>query len=156
MGNVESIEPYVTPIRRDTVVPRSPEEAFRVFTEGISTWWPLGRFSIYQDQAVSCGIEPRQGGMVWERSAGGERATWGTVIVWEPPHRLVVTWHPGREPETAQELEVRFRAVPGGTKVELEHRGWERLGAEAAEARQGYDGGWSVVFDERYVAACQR
>ena len=37
-----------------------------------------------------------------------------------------------------------------GTRLTLVHTGWEALGDAAAEARQGYDGGWAGVLD-RYV-----
>jgi hypothetical protein len=36
--------------------------------------------------------------------------------------------------------------VDGGTRVDLEHRGWEKLGERAAEARQGYSQGWESVL----------
>ena len=39
-----------------------------------------------------------------------------------------------------------------GPGVELEHRGWERLGDEAAKSRKNYDGGWEHVLG-RFVAA---
>ena len=77
------------------------------------------------------------------------------MLAWEPPARLVVTWHPGRDPKDATELEIRFVPVEGGTRVELEHRGWARLGAEAGEMRRGYDRGWASVFEEAFAAACR-
>ena len=43
----------------------------------------------------------------------------------------MLRWHPGREPETAQEVELRFRAEGATTVVELEHRGWAGLGDKA-------------------------
>jgi uncharacterized protein YndB with AHSA1/START domain len=75
------------------------------------------------------------------------------VLSWEPPRRFVLSWHPGREPETAQEVEVRFVAVPTGTRVELEHRGWQALGEAAAATRERYAGGWEHV-GEAFVNAC--
>jgi hypothetical protein len=33
-----------------------------------------------------------------------------------------------------------------GTRIDLEHRGWERLGDRAAEARPQYDEGWESVL----------
>lgn len=30
---------------------------------------------------------------------------------WDEPSRLVLTWHPGQDPTTAQELEVRFEKI---------------------------------------------
>ncbi|HJQ97758.1 MAG TPA: SRPBCC family protein [Candidatus Polarisedimenticolaceae bacterium] len=154
MSNVESILPYLQPLRKEVVVRRTPAEAFEVFTSKLHTWWPLHMFSIHQADAATCGIEPRVGGEVFERSKEGARAIWGTVLLWDPPRRFAMTWHPGREADTAQEVEVRFTAVPDGTKVELIHSGWAKLGAQAKEAREGYEGGWATVFESCFVEAC--
>lgn len=138
----------VAPIVKSVVVPRAPEDAFRLFTEGIATWWPLGgRHSLYENAGTAI-LEGRVGGRLYEVSADGEEGLWGTVTAWEPPHRLAHTWHPGRGEETAQEVEVRFLPEAGGTRVELEHRGWER----APEKRTGYEEGWEIVLG-RYVEA---
>ena len=75
------------------------------------------------------------------------------MTTWHPPERLVFAWHPGREVSTAQEVELRFSEVRGGTLVELEHRGWEVLGEEALRIREGYETGWEPVL-KRYVARC--
>jgi len=44
---------------------------------------------------------------------------------------------------------VRFAAdAGGGTRVELEHRNFERLGAASGEKmRKGVDGGWPHLLD---------
>ena len=41
---------------------------------------------------------------------------------------------------------MRFVPEGDGTRVELEHRGWERWGDEAAETRASYDSGWDTVL----------
>ena len=48
---------------------------------------------------------------------------------------------------------MRFTADGSGTRVDLEHRHWERLGAAGAEARASYGGenGWEMVIG-RYAA----
>ena len=46
----------------------------------------------------------------------------------------------------ATEIEVTFTDEGGKTRVDLEHRGWERLGERASEARQGYDAAWERVL----------
>jgi hypothetical protein len=154
MGSVEDIGPYLEPIRKSVVVRRTPREAFEIFTARLSTWWPAHQFSIHQADTVHCAIEPRVGGRIYEVARNGEQGVWGSVLVWEPPDRFVMSWHPGNPAETAQEVEVRFVAVAGGTRVELEHRDWTRLGAAAAETRSTYEGGWAFVFDRCYVEAC--
>jgi hypothetical protein len=50
------------------------------------------------------------------------------------------------------EVEVRFTEDgAGATRVDLEHRGWDRAGEGAEAKRENYDGGWDVVLG-RYVA----
>jgi uncharacterized protein YndB with AHSA1/START domain len=144
--SVEPIAPYHQPLRKSVTVARPLPEAFEVFTAGIGRWWPLGRYSIHGPQAVSCAIEPRVGGALYEVRDDGARFPWGRVLAWDAPHRVVFTWHPGREPDTAQEVEVRFRAEGESTRVDLEHRGWQTLGERAAEIRERYHGGWPEVL----------
>lgn len=155
---VEPIQPYLEPVRKSVSVSRSVNEAFDLFTAGLGRWWPLASYSISQERARTCALEPRVGGEVYEVRDDGERCPWGRILAWEPPRRFVMTWHPGRDPDTAQELEVRFVAEPGGTRVDLEHRGWQKYGpaAEAKEARESYDSdaGWKSVL-ARYVEACR-
>ncbi len=95
---------------------------------------------------MSCAMEPRSGGAIFETDAGGATYGWGSLTSWEPPHRLVIKWHPYGESHTAQEVEVRFIDRGAFTLVELEHRNWEPLGDEAAEIRGRYEGGWPNVL----------
>ena len=81
-----------------------------------------------------------------ERIRGGRECVWGTVTAWEPSRRVAFTWHPGEEPETAQDVEVRFTAVGARTRVDLEHKGFERMGRMARKARRGYPIGWAYVL----------
>jgi hypothetical protein len=152
--SVEPIAPYREPVRKSIAVKCTPAHAFSVFTESMSSWWPLATHSLSTDRATGCGIEPRVGGNVYEVRDDGERISWGWVTAWEPPARFVMKWHPGHERSEAQEVEVRFTPVAGGTRVDLEHRGWEALGASAAEVREGYNNGWEGVFVELFAAAC--
>jgi hypothetical protein len=43
------------------------------------------------------------------------------------------------------EVEVRFSPEGPGARVELEHRGWERV-PDARDEYQGYTEGWGVVL----------
>jgi uncharacterized protein YndB with AHSA1/START domain len=138
----------ITAIRKSVTVRRPIEEAFALFTDGIDTWWPLATHSIYGERAKTAVFEGRRGGRLYEISHDGEEGVWGTVTMWDPPYRIVHSWYPGRGEETAQEVEIEFVAEGGRTRVEMEHRGWER----APERRAGYDTGWDFVLG-RYVAA---
>jgi uncharacterized protein YndB with AHSA1/START domain len=153
MNPAQEVE-KVAPVRKSTVVRRKPEEAFSIFTERFSSWWPYKTHSMSKDGAASVAMEPKVGGKLYEISDQGERKEWGSVLSFDPPRGFVTTWHPGMDPENPTELEIRFTAVPEGTRVDLEHRNWERLGAKAAESRKGYDEGWVEVFERRFAEAC--
>src|SRR5215813_7529436 len=98
-------------------------------------------------------LELRLGGRWYELSADGSQADVGKVLVWEPPQRFVISWdlNSNWKPDTtvSSEVEVRFIAQgPQATLVELEHRNFERLGAEAgASMRKDVDGGWPGMLE---------
>ncbi|HUF48943.1 MAG TPA: SRPBCC domain-containing protein [Vicinamibacterales bacterium] len=145
--SVDSILPYLEPLRQSVTVPGSPADVFDLFTARFGDWWPLSPpFAVFGDETRSCGLEPRAGGDLFEVSRTGERCTWGRVTVWEPPGRLAFTWHPGRGEDIAQVVDVRFIADGPATRVDLEHRDWQRLGARAEVVRPGYEQGWIVVL----------
>ncbi len=58
------------------------------------------------------------------------------------------TWHPGRRPETQQEVEIEFMATADGTRVVLTHTNWEAYGDKASEVRSSYDRGWDCVLGQ--------
>ncbi len=132
-------------VRKSITVAAPPERAFGVFTERIGEWWPLRSHSLAGERTQTAVVEGREGGRLYERSVEGEEQSWGTVTAWEPPRRLVVAWHVNPERPIATELEVRFSPEGSGTRVELEHRGFEQY-ADGAEARASYDGGWDTVL----------
>jgi len=140
----------LAPIVKTLVVPVSRERAFDHFTAGIGRWWPLATHSVHGADARTAVIEPRVGGRLYERTADGREADWGEVRVWQPPARLVFSFMKYAVDRPTTEVEVTFETVGGGTRVTLEHRGWEQLGAEL---RGGYDEGWDHVFGECYRGA---
>ena len=146
-------ESTIEPVRKSVNVGCSVAEAFRLFTEEIDSWWPLATHSVGQVDAVACSFEGREGGSIYETRSDGSLHLWGTVTAWLPPERIVFSWHPGRDASTAQEVELRFVATNDGTRIELEHCGWEILGDKAQQTRAGYETGWVPVL-ARYVAHC--
>lgn len=142
----------VPPIRCSIGVRCAPEHAFRTYTERIAAWWPLGTHAIDAARARTAVFEPGVGGRIFERWDDGSEHEWGRVTVWEPPARVVFDWQPDHDRPSATEVEIRFSADGEGTRVDVEHRAWERLGADAFEARGSYESGWPVVL-ELYAAA---
>jgi uncharacterized protein YndB with AHSA1/START domain len=136
-------------IHRSVSVDCSVEHAFETFTKRIHDWWPLGTHSI---EAGETGSTPETvvfdgpGGRLYERTTKGEELEWARVTAFEPPHRFVLAWNPSREDRPRTEIEVTFTDEDGKTRVDLEHRGWDRLGDNAAEAKEGYSQGWQTVL----------
>lgn len=133
-------------LRKSITVARPVEDAFHLYTEGLATWWPLRTHSVAQADAQTCVLEPRLGGRLYERTSAGDEHEWGSVLVWDPPHRLVHTWHPGSDEDSAQQVEIRFAPDGAGTRVELVHTGWEKLGDRMAEVMANYRTGWDFVL----------
>jgi uncharacterized protein YndB with AHSA1/START domain len=84
------------------------------------------------------------GGRWYEIGVDGSECEWGSVLAYEPPSRVVLTWQLDGDwafdPDVAHasEIEVRFIAEgPATTRVELEHRAFERHGAGAESVRKG-------------------
>ena len=137
------------PVTKSIVVGCDRDTAFQVFTHEIGTWWPTETHSINAGEVREVVWEEREGGEVYEISVTGERCRWATVLTWEPPHRLVIAWQVNPD-RLGTEVEVRFTPEAGGTRVELEHRGWESL-TDSGAMRRSYDTGWDHVL-ERFTA----
>lgn len=140
-------------------VPVPVERAFALFVDELASWWPA-EYTWSGDVLDTIAIEPRVGGMCFERGPHGFRCDWGRVLTLRRPDRIVFSWQigPNREPvpnpELASEVEVRFAAVEAGARVELEHRGFTRHSGGAADYRAALESpqGWPYILD-RYVHA---
>lgn len=146
------------PVRRSIRVNAPQAKAFEVFTARFGAWWPKSHH-IAKIEMQDVFVEPRKGGRWYERGIDGSECDWGTVLAWEPPARLVLSWHLNSKFEyddsVESQVEVRFIADgANATRVELEHR---ITASDAEVLRAGVDsqGGWSSIL-ESYVASVQR
>lgn len=132
-------------VRETAWVPLAPVAAFHLFTEGIGEWWPLREgYSYGGDRAAQIFLEPFPGGRFYERFVDGDEIQVGTVLLCEPPERIVFDWN-SPEWTVATEVEVRFEATNAGTTVHVEHRGFERLGPDGATIAERWRTGWPRV-----------
>jgi uncharacterized protein YndB with AHSA1/START domain len=144
----------IAPVRKSIVVAAGQARAFEVFTAGVDRWWPRDK-TIGNGRAKTQVIEPRVGGRWYVTAEDGSEAVVGHVRIWQPPERFIVGWEinaqwkPDARIELASEVEVRFIAEnPERTRVELEHRDFERMGASEGESMRGnVDGGWPGMLE---------
>jgi uncharacterized protein YndB with AHSA1/START domain len=130
-------------IHKSIRVERSPEISFKVFCEEIGHWWPKGPSFGGKDLA-NLFIEGRVGGRFYKLYVDGTEYDIGRVTAYQPPTLVAFTW---RAPswDRATQVEVRFIADGVGTRVELEHSGWEQ-DEKIRDAQKGYEGGWDFVL----------
>jgi uncharacterized protein YndB with AHSA1/START domain len=133
-------------VRKVMSVRASQAVAWRVFTEKMGTWWPLANYKIGKASAVDAVVEPHVGGRWYERGDDGSTCQWGSVLAWEPPSRLVLSWDITADwqydPLLKTEIEVRFVADgKDATRVELEHRRLDRYGSRRDEMRHIFETG---------------
>ena len=140
----------VPPVVKRVAVRVPPARAFELFARDLARWWPVAQFHTGPDP-VDCAIEPRAGGRILERSADGHETSWGTVVAYEPPHRLAFSWVVGLSAGQDQLIDIRFTPEGNGTRVELTHSGWEKLGEAAASLRERYDRGWATLIERCYA-----
>ncbi len=119
--------------------------AFEVFAG--QQWWPVHTHHLAHPAGREVVLEPFAGGRWYERAADGTETDWGTVLAWQPPYRLLLTWqvspHWTYEPDPARGSEIEVTFTPEGphvTRVDFTHRHLERYGPQADRMRQILDG----------------
>ena len=100
-------------------------------------------------------FEPHVGGRIFERTPDGQQIEWGEVTRWDPPFRLGYLWHIKTDRTDATDVDIAFTEIePSLTRVEIEHRGWERLGADRGRTwRDANRDGWDGLLPA-FVTAC--
>jgi uncharacterized protein YndB with AHSA1/START domain len=105
--------------------------------------------------ARSVAMDCRTGGRITEIDHAGNPVIWGSVTAFEPPQKLSLAWHINCPESEATWVDIAFEAAGNGTRVTLTHHGWEAFGDNAQKMRDGYNSGWTGVFETAFAAACQ-
>jgi uncharacterized protein YndB with AHSA1/START domain len=153
-----SPEAVETSVTSSITVEAPAERAFSVFTDEFGSWFPR-EYNLLAVDIAERTFEARAGGRITDTGSDGTTCSWGRVLAYEPPERVVFSWDISpqwqveTDPAKTSEVEVRFIAEgPERTRVELEHRhldrhldGWQGL-------REGVDGGdgWPLYL-RRYA-----
>jgi uncharacterized protein YndB with AHSA1/START domain len=113
--------------------------AFAAFTGEIGEWWqPNDLFRFTDRTRGRLAFEPDPPQRLVEVGSDGERFEIGAVTLWDPPRHLVFSWRQSGFPEgQSTQVSVRFDALEDGTRVTVEHFGWDGIPQENA-ARHGF------------------
>ena len=132
------------------------EHAFRVFTDGIGSWWDPDHH-ILEAELAEMIFEPHVGGHIIDRGTDGSECRWSRVLAYDPPRSvrfswdINLSWHLETDPAKASEIEVVFTSEgPALTRVVLTHRHLDRHGDGWESMRDAVRSGWSL---ESFAAA---
>jgi uncharacterized protein YndB with AHSA1/START domain len=139
-----------TSVTTQTLVDAPVDHAFRVFTEGIGSWWNPDHH-ILQAELAEMVFEPRVGGHIIDRGTDGSECRWARVLAYDPPHRVSFSWDISlqwqleTDPAKASEIEVTFTEDgPARTRVVLTHRHLDRHGEGWEAMRDAVGSGWTL------------
>lgn len=127
-------------IRKSIWVARPPAVSFKIFCDEMCDWWPGG----FNGKDSKLCLEPTVGGRFYERKPDGTEYEIGRVTAYEPASLVAFSW---RAPswEATTQVRIRFIDENGGTRVELEHSGWDQ-DSKTRESRRNYDAGWETIL----------
>ena len=141
------------PLRHTVEIAAPRTHVFEVLTRELADWWPR-EFTFSGDRFRGASIDHLDGGEWFEVNESGEKVSWGRVLHWDAPERLLLTWRVSvnrtqEAAENASEIEITLKELDGSsTLVELEHRDFERHGTGAEIMRTGMDSaeGWPAIL----------
>jgi uncharacterized protein YndB with AHSA1/START domain len=149
-----------TIVRTSIDVGVAPERAFRIFTEGIDSWWPRQHHLLKSD-LKQVAVDPEVGGRLYEVSVDGEVCVWGRVLAWDPPRTFAYSWLIGTDwappgPDArGSRVTVSFTPADGGTHVDVVHDQLDVHGAGWESMRDAVGGpeGWPLLMAKFSAAA---
>ena len=140
-----SLDPRLAVVHQRVQVDCRVQEAFDLFTTRMGELWPLQLASYGGERAREIFLEPHVCGRFFERFVDGDELQVGSVVACEPPRRITFTWS-AADWDGETEVEVTFTPQQEGTRVDLEHRGFDRLGPVGADVAAKFRGGWPGVL----------
>lgn len=122
----------VPPIVNEVIMPMPPGPAFERFTS--FSWWR--RYGLAPEGHVSID----DGEVVFHNPDGSFSI--GRVLIWEPAARYAQTFTLAQDAEHPTTLTATFEAAPEGTRVRVEHGGWNAGNA----ARRSHFADWPLIL----------
>jgi uncharacterized protein YndB with AHSA1/START domain len=132
-------------IRKSIYIERPRETVFDAFCNEIGSWWPIKQgFAFGGKRTTNILLVARLGGRFFEQLSDGSELEVGRVTAYDPPALVAFSW---RAPawEGATQVRALFSSDGAGTRVDLEHSGWEQGPAMSADAKD-YEQGWEFIL----------
>lgn len=137
-------------IEKSVILPLEVADAFDLFTEKISLWWPAER---RHTQDSGSQIFLLASGRFYERSGDGRETELGHVRSWIRPRLILLDFFVATGPERPTEVEIVFSPHRDGAKVNVTHRPKPSSEAIWSERAPVYTRAWEDVLASLVSAA---
>jgi len=130
-------------IQREILIPQPPEQVWRAITDSAT----LAQWMFPND------FEPRVGHQFTFRVPGNPQLKFDGLVVrcevleCEPPNRLVFSWSAGGAVENTR-VSFRLESDGPGTRMFMEHAGFELSQAFGEQAFKGAEYGWTRMLKQ--------
>lgn len=130
-------------VRRSILIQASSQRIWQEFESltAFGEWFGKGH-QLHQ-------FEPKLGGHVdLSVDANDSRRHFGgPIIIWSPAQELTFenNWEGAHAWPVSTFFTIRLSPLYDATMVEFFHHGFERFGADAADALEAYEGGWDMT-----------
>ena len=128
----------------DIEIAAPPEVVFDalVTPDDLAAWW--GAEGMYRTHDWKIDLRPGGEWSCLATSATGAGMTvHGTYLEVDRPRALAYTWMPSWETMPATTVRYTLTAIPGGTRVDVLHAGFEGY----AKSQEGHVAGWGRVLE---------
>src|SRR5215813_9711455 len=137
-------------ITKSVLLRMTPDAAFRLFTEQISTWWPAERRHTNDPEST---LHLDAGGRFFERTSDGCELELGRVIEWVAPQRIVLDFYIATGPAHPTKAEIQLAAEGGDTRVIITHTSTPESESLWNERAPRYGRAWEDVLAALSTAA---
>jgi Activator of Hsp90 ATPase homolog 1-like protein len=137
-------------IDQSVLLPLSLAQAFELFTQQISAWWPPDRRHLNDPNSQLFLLED---GRFYERASNGTELELGRVRQWDAPRLIVLDFYPGTDAAHPTEVEIRFDVEGAGTRVSVKHRPRDSSASLRDKRAAIFGRSWEAVLSALHGAA---
>lgn len=121
-----------------------PEVVYKALTQNIRDWW--GRPYIIDEDSNDLILEPKIGGLLYEKGENGVAYKWGEVTYLKNNEILEITGPFGLTKAIYGKVCYTLKGIDDGTRVQLTHRAY---GDFDEGTKDGYTVGWKDLISLR-------
>lgn len=137
------------PLVHDVTLNCSVDHAFFVFTQKVDLWWPKGHRR-FENSTLR--HDPRVGGQLVETATNGDVFVLADIVACDPPHQLILAWHPGKIAAPTRTVVSFTRQGPHEAFVRVTHsEGDAALGDQWQHRAALFSKGWTAVLAALYT-----